>query len=292
MTAAARRPMSDADDQLVARLEVFRALLRAYSHALDPSDSYIPPLDPDDPTAGLDAAGLAERLQEEWGDLRGDLKPLGVTQYMSYGDQSVPMVDAAISPPNSDQLSFTRAAQPHAMQMIANAVGAARRRARQTQLEGQAAAVPDDRRESSPTTPNVFIVHGHDDANALRLERLMRERWKLQPLVLRDLPMRGRSIIEKFEQEAEPASYAMILLTPDDLVRIEAAEYRQSRPNVFFELGWFCGRRGRAHVCLVTRGDVMIPSDLQGIGRVSFSTSVEEAVVGLEQELRAAGLIA
>ncbi len=137
----------------------------------------------------------------------------------------------------------------------------------------------------------VFIVHGHDEANALKLEALLRARWKLETVVLKNEPHKGRTLIDKFEEEAERAGFALVLLSPDDLVQVQDAVYLQSRPNVFFELGWFYGRLRRERTCLVWKTGGKLPSDLGGIGRVEFANSVDEAFLGLERELAAAGLI-
>jgi hypothetical protein len=99
--------------------------------------------------------------------------------------------------------------------------------------------------------PKVFLIHGHDDANLLRLQRLLSTRWKIPPVVLREEAGRGRTLIEKFEQEAEEATFAIALLTPDDMVQMAERNYLQPRPNVVFELGWFCGRLGRDNTLIL-----------------------------------------
>src|SRR4029077_13843138 len=42
-----------------------------------------------------------------------------------------------------------------------------------------------------PATKNVFVIHGRDEVNQLRLSKLLREDFKLSPVVLLDKP--GRS---------------------------------------------------------------------------------------------------
>lgn len=137
----------------------------------------------------------------------------------------------------------------------------------------------------------IFLVHGHDDANLSRLEKLLRERWKLNPIVLKDEPGQSRTIIEKFEEEASKAAFAFALLTPDDLVKTPDGSYAQSRPNVVFELGWFFGRLGRNKVCILAKKGTEIHSDLEGINQVRFVDSIEEAFLSIETELEAGGLI-
>jgi predicted nucleotide-binding protein len=101
----------------------------------------------------------------------------------------------------------------------------------------------------------VFLIHGHDELNLLRLRELLRDRWGLDSVVLKERPGKGRTLTEKFEEEAPAASFAMALLSPDDIVQGATAKdpYPQARPNVVFELGWFYGRLGRERVCILIR---------------------------------------
>ena len=98
--------------------------------------------------------------------------------------------------------------------------------------------------------------------------------------------------VEKFEEEAQRSSYAIVLMTPDDLVQLEGGEYTQARPNVIFELGWFYGRLGRKRVCILFQRGTKIHTDLDGISRIEFGESVQEKVDQLERELVAAGVLA
>ncbi len=85
-----------------------------------------------------------------------------------------------------------------------------------------------------PKTKTVFIIHGHDEMNLLRLKELLREKWHLEPLVLKNEPDTGRTLIEKFEQEAQRASFAVALLSADDKIKTPEEDYFQPRPNVIF----------------------------------------------------------
>lgn len=138
----------------------------------------------------------------------------------------------------------------------------------------------------------VFVVHGHDKANLYELRDLLEKRYELECTIMMWKPGKGRTLIEKFEQEAQEAGFAFILMTPDDLVKVEGKEeYAQARPNVIFELGWFYGQLGRDRVCIILREGTEIHSDLKGISQIIFNKSVEEKVPEIEAELRAAGLI-
>lgn len=132
---------------------------------------------------------------------------------------------------------------------------------------------------------NIFIVHGHDELNLLKLKEQLRNKWNLEPVVLSSKPGKGRTLIEKFEEEAKKASYAIALFTPDDIVLVKNDEYSQSRPNVIFELGWFYGRLGRQNVCILFKEGTRIHSDLNGISRIQFKETILEVINEIEAEL-------
>lgn len=109
--------------------------------------------------------------------------------------------------------------------------------------------------------PRVFIVHGHDAVMKLDVANFIRA-IGLEPVILADQPNGGKTVIEKFEKNAD-VGYAIILLSPDDYS--PAGSTGRSRQNVILEWGYFIGRLGRAHVCALKRGDVELPSDIIGI---------------------------
>ncbi|MEX3973839.1 TIR domain-containing protein [Paraburkholderia caribensis] len=104
---------------------------------------------------------------------------------------------------------------------------------------------------------------------------------------------RGATIIEKFEREANHASYAVVLLTPDDKGGAFAASTVQLRPrarqNVILELGYFAAKLGRGHVCALRQGDVEIPSDFNGVQYLDYDAAGAWKTA-LARELRDAGL--
>lgn len=90
--------------------------------------------------------------------------------------------------------------------------------------------------DATPKTSVIFIVHGHDEVNRFKLKDLLKDRFELAPVNLSYQPGKGRTLIQKFEEEAEQARFAFVLLTPDDIIRNDKGEYSQARPNVIFEL--------------------------------------------------------
>ena len=145
-----------------------------------------------------------------------------------------------------------------------------------------------------PDSKKVFLIHGHDRENLNVLIAMLNDRWSLEPIVLSGTPGKGRTLIEKFEEEAQNVAYAIALLTPDDMVADSTSsicEYGQARPNVIFELGWFHGHLGRAHACILFKKGTKIHSDLDGISRIEFQDSVKEVSREIELELEGVGLI-
>lgn len=154
--------------------------------------------------------------------------------------------------------------------------------------------------ENKEYSNKVFVVHGHDEACKERLAHFLRE-FGLDPIVLHDQPNKGRTIIEKFEEEASDVGYAFVLMTPDD-VGMEKGLFEQvlkgigkeglcyrARQNVVMELGFFYGKLGRNRVCCLMKGDVEKPSDFSGIVYLSFINKVDELYRDIIKELRASG---
>lgn len=143
-------------------------------------------------------------------------------------------------------------------------------------------------------TQDVFIIHGHNEAKLLELEKTLKDEFGLNPVILKDKPSSGMTIIEKFEKYAKSCCYAFALFTPDDIVRTEnGEEYFQARPNVIFELGWFYANLGRERVCILEQKSEKseIFSDLQGIFRLQFFDDVQEKTVMIKRELENIGII-
>lgn len=122
--------------------------------------------------------------------------------------------------------------------------------------------------------PRIFVVHGHDDEARLRMVDFLKT-VKLQPVVLRDQPGGGRTIIEKFEEYSN-VCFAVVLLTPDDVGKIRARGNKlkpRARQNVILELGFFLGALGRSRVAIVSKQakeQIEIPSDYAGIQYITM----------------------
>ena len=116
-------------------------------------------------------------------------------------------------------------------------------------------------------TKKIFVVHGRNNEIKETVARFL-EKIGLTPIILHEQPNSGRTIIEKFEVYSSDISFAVVLLTPDDVGRINKKNSKlqpRARQNVILELGYFMGRLGRSRVCALYNKEVELPSDYQGI---------------------------
>lgn len=133
---------------------------------------------------------------------------------------------------------------------------------------------------SKPPDPRkCFIVHGHDTSAVDDLKKFIGAQLPAYaPVVLSESKSGGLTVIEKFEEYAETAFIAFVLMTPDDQVVDSSGKVigRRARQNVIFELGYFLGRLGRSNgrVLILTKGDVEIPSDIVGVVSIDISSGI------------------
>jgi len=138
---------------------------------------------------------------------------------------------------------------------------------------------------------NVFIIHGRDEGKWRELKDIITNTFRLKPLLLSEQPDFGKTVIEKFEHYAEMCSYAIALFTPDDEVHSGSDTYLQARPNVIYELGWFCGRIQRSSVMLLLKEGTSMFSDFGGIVQKRFTVNISELVGDIGKELAASGMV-
>lgn len=135
----------------------------------------------------------------------------------------------------------------------------------------------------------VFIVHGHDDAARYAVAEFLRKA-DFEPVVLHERPNKGRTIISKFQEEAEDVGFAVVLITPDDQGGKLGDPMRpRARQNVIFELGFFLGALGPDRVAALVKGEVDRPSDFDGVVYIDMDQSGSWRTA-LGQELQEAGL--
>jgi len=141
-----------------------------------------------------------------------------------------------------------------------------------------------------PKNNSVFIVHGHDEALKEAVARFL-EKIGVTPVILHEQINSGMTIIEKFEDFAKRAGFAIVLMTPDDYGYPSGhEEQKKARPrqNVVLELGYFVAKLGRNKTLVLTKGDLELASDFAGVVYETVDNS-EGWKWKLAKELKSAG---
>jgi len=143
---------------------------------------------------------------------------------------------------------------------------------------------------------DIFLVHGHDDVRKMEVADFVEHVTGRRPTILHEQPNQGRTIIEKFEDHALEAGFAVVLLTADDVGRSKTASklLPRTRQNVILELGFFIGALGRGRVAALYEAGVEEPSDMHGVlytslaGNWKFDLAKEMKAAKIDVELNKA----
>jgi predicted nucleotide-binding protein len=149
---------------------------------------------------------------------------------------------------------------------------------------------PTPAKHTTPTTKEVFLVHGSDHGVKETVARYL-TKLNLNPIILHEQPNLGDTIIEKLERTS-PVAFSVVLLTPDDkgCPSTDTSKLKpRARQNVVFELGFFIGLLGRKKVCALHTEGVELPSDFQGVVYIPLDASGAWRL-SLAKELKASGL--
>ncbi len=146
----------------------------------------------------------------------------------------------------------------------------------------------DPHEESETRSPNrVFVVHGQNDVLRENIVSFLSS-VGLEGIVLHDQPNMGRHLLTKFIEEAELVTFAIVLMTDDDVGSLKGASLEpRARQNVILELGYFLSHLGQQRVCALITPSLETPSDFDGIVYIRMSSDgrwKEE----LKRELKAA----
>ena len=120
--------------------------------------------------------------------------------------------------------------------------------------------------------PTIFVgssTEGLDFARAVRT--LLRDTAELT-LWNEGFFRVGHVFIDTLIGAVTRFDFAILVLTPDDLVQSRSVDSFGPRDNVLFELGLFMGRIGRARTFIVHQSDIgmKIPSDLAGVATAQY----------------------
>jgi predicted nucleotide-binding protein len=119
---------------------------------------------------------------------------------------------------------------------------------------------------SADRSPNrVFVVHGQNETARSAVVSFL-ESQGLVGIVLHEQPNMGRHLLTKFIQEADLVTFAVVLMTDDDVGSLKAGKLApRARQNVILELGYFLAHLGQARVCALITPGLETPSDFDGI---------------------------
>jgi predicted nucleotide-binding protein len=122
----------------------------------------------------------------------------------------------------------------------------------------------------------VFIIHGHNEELKKEVAETIKS-FSLIPIILHERPNKGRTIIEKLEEEGSKVGFAVALLTPDDIYIPggSSTTISRARQNVILEMGYFMGLLGRNRVCAICFEGVERPSDIDGLLYISYDNDGE-----------------
>ena len=136
--------------------------------------------------------------------------------------------------------------------------------------------------------PKVFLVHGQNEGVREHVARFL-EKLGCKVLILHELPNKGRTIFQKFN-DYSMVEFAVVLLTGDDVGgRTRSKQQKRARQNVLLELGFFLGKLGTEKVCSLYEKGVELPSDYTGALYIPLNQD-EKWKTLLVRELKSAGI--
>ncbi len=121
-------------------------------------------------------------------------------------------------------------------------------------------------------SPSVFIgssSEGLDTAREVELQLLPVANvnlWTNGIFVL------GEGTLESLVNALDNFDFAIMVLSPDDLLETRGQNFSSPRDNVLFELGLFMGRLGRRRTIILNEegAQLKLPSDLSGMTRATY----------------------
>jgi hypothetical protein len=122
--------------------------------------------------------------------------------------------------------------------------------------------------------PKLFLIHGRSTDRDYLKNYLSNELQVGQVIVLADKFKPMEPIPLMFERYARSVDGAIALVTPDDFGGLAVSPEEtapRARQNVWIEVGWFWGRRGRSKLLLLRKGGTEIPSDLAGVENYEYT---------------------
>jgi predicted nucleotide-binding protein len=130
----------------------------------------------------------------------------------------------------------------------------------------------------------IFISHG-TSKDWFQIQKYIEKDLEINTLELAQEPNKGRTVLQKLNEESDKCSYAVVIMTGDDIISGEEIRVRE---NVMHEIGFFQGKYGLEKVCLLYEEGTNIPSNIHGLVYIPFPKNIIDATFGsLSRELKA-----
>ena len=140
---------------------------------------------------------------------------------------------------------------------------------------------------TKPSKRKIFLSYGSDELSALKVREFL-EIVGCEVIILKNEPMMGITIFEKFEKILSNVSLAVVILSPDD----ETLDNKlRARQNVIFELGMLMSKLGRNRILILSKSNIEYPSDIMGSIYINYGDDIESSFENLRRELKHQGLI-
>lgn len=139
----------------------------------------------------------------------------------------------------------------------------------------------------------IFIVYGHDTNTLDQLELILR-RADLSPYILKNESEETKTIIEALEGNIQTnCGCGIVLLTPDDYGyskdKTDIDKQARARQNVILEMGMILAAFGRQRTLILKKGNLEIPSDINGVLYIDFNDRVDEVKDKIANKLEKLG---
>ena len=120
--------------------------------------------------------------------------------------------------------------------------------------------------------PSVFIGSSSEGLDIAREVELHLSREANVTLWTNGIFILGEGTLESLVNALDKFDFAVLVLSPDDLLETRGENFTSPRDNVLFELGLFMGRLGRRRTIILSEegAQLKLPSDLNGITRATY----------------------
>ncbi len=124
----------------------------------------------------------------------------------------------------------------------------------------------------SKLLPEVFIGSSSEGETVARAIELHLHKYADVTIWMNGVFKPGVSHLQSLLNALNRFDFAVLVLTPDDVLESRDDSYSSPRDNVVFELGLFMGRLGdrRAFFVAEEHKNLKLPSDLDGISRLEY----------------------